>query len=205
MMVVGLRREASTSRSRSWLIVERLPAPARLGARSPWNLVSGNGPLWQRMQVLVRSSTSARPRAASPGAPVSDSAMESPVMIYGRNSCAVTEQGIASAAAATSQVAAMWIIDLAKGFHRDRFVPGLRLLGFTHPHLARRVERAGEAAAFNLGKNVVPRLIDAREREGIAGRDGVVTGAVQFRHRRCRAGDQACDDTRACLGLGVGG
>src|ERR1700693_3129630 len=113
------------------------------------------------MQVLVRSRTSVRPRAASPGAPVSDSTMESPVMLYGRNSCVATEQGSASAAA-VSHVAAMWTIDLAKGFHRDRLVPGLRLLSFAHPHLARRIGRAGEAAAFNFGKNIVLRLIDAR-------------------------------------------
>ena len=73
MIVSALKREASTSRSRNWLADHRVPLPVRSGARSPWNLVSGNGPEWQRMQVVARDPrTSARPRAASPGAPVSE-------------------------------------------------------------------------------------------------------------------------------------
>src|SRR5882757_6947504 len=128
MIVAALRCEASTSLSRNCPSDQRLPEPARLGARSPWNLVSGNGPLWQRMQVLVRSTTSARPRAASPGTPVSDSGMASPTTTYVRNPCAPAA-GRRANVAATSHAQATRA-DLTKSFHRDCLEPGLRVVSF---------------------------------------------------------------------------
>ena len=41
MIVPGLRREASTSRSRSWPSDQRLPAPARLGRQIALELLFG--------------------------------------------------------------------------------------------------------------------------------------------------------------------
>src|SRR5579862_9086189 len=110
------------------------------------------------MHVLARSTTSARPRAGSPALPVSDSVMASAEMVYGRSSCALAANDIASVAA-ISHVPVMLIADLAKRFHRNRFKPGLRLVGFTLSHLNRCVHRAREASALHLGKNVIPRLI----------------------------------------------
>src|SRR5215475_9870665 len=135
MMVVALRREASTRRSRISPSLQRAPVPARLGATSPWNLCSGNGPLWQRMQVLVRSTTSARPRVASPGAPVSEAGMASPTTAYGRNPCAfavlpsVTRTGIIVAAS------------LTKRLSRESLEPAQRAFRFLRPYLARRLDR----------------------------------------------------------------
>src|SRR5436190_13911616 len=180
MIVAALRLEPSTSRSRSCPSDQRLPAPARLGATSPRNLCSGNGPLWQRMQVLVRSTTSARPRAASPAAPVSEAGMASPTTAYGRNACApavlpsATRTGIAYA------------IDLAKGLSRDRPEPVQRALRFLRPHLPRRLDRA--CLDLDLGELVALGLIYAGQREGVSRSHGVVAGARQPR----RLGRLAC-------------
>src|SRR5438309_1697261 len=162
MIVAGLSCDASTMRSRNWLADQRLPAPARLGARSPWNLVSGNGPEWQRMQVAPRSTTSARPRAASPGVPVSDCGMPSPTIVYGLSSSARAGRDSADSAA-ISQAPAIWIARLAKTAHRDRREPSLRFVRFASARLARRIGGAA-AAAFDLGKNVVLWRVEAGER-----------------------------------------
>src|ERR1700693_6287824 len=134
------------------------------------------------MQVLVRSTTSARPRVASPGMPVSDSKMASPTTTYARNPCPLAAQGRVNAAAA-SHAPATWKADLTKSFHRDGLVPGLRAFRFMHANLARRIDGTG-AAAFDLGEHAIPGLIDAGQRERIAGRDRVVAGADQPRYCR---------------------
>src|SRR5260370_19784059 len=203
MIVAGLRLEASPSRSRSWPSDQRLPAPARPGARSPWNFCSGNGPLWQRMQVLVRSTTSARPRVASPGMPVSDSGMASPTTTYARNPWAPAAPGRANVAA-TSHIRATGMADLTKSFHRDCLEPGLRFFRFLHANFARRIDRAG-AATFDLGEYSIPGLIDAGQRERKAGRDRIVAGAHQPRHCRRYARDQARHRSSACLSLRIRG
>src|SRR5229473_2658425 len=133
------------------------------------------------MQVLVRSSTSARPRVASPGMPVSDSGMASLMTAYGRKSCALAMAGRANAAA-VSHARVIWAVDLAKSFHRDGLVPGLRIVSFTTAHLARRIDRAG--AGFDLGEQAILRLIETGLRERIAGRDRVVARARQPRDLR---------------------
>src|SRR3977135_3316850 len=163
MIVAGLRRDPSTIRSRSWPADQRVPAPARLGARSPWNFSSGNGPLWQRMQVLKRLSTRARPRVASPGAPVSELAMASPTTTYGCKACATAVPGWASAA--TASHVPIWIAELAKGARRDGLVPGLCICCFARANVERRIDRAG-AAAFDLVEQTVLRRVDAGQREG---------------------------------------
>src|SRR6516165_1987051 len=173
MMVVGSSLRASTSRRRSWLTLQRLPAPARLGARSPWNLVSGNGPEWQRMQVDVRSSTSARPRAGSPGAPVSEAGMPSPATLYDASACA---RAWPNRAQPTAIAQAIWWSDLAKGIRRQCCVPGLCVVGLLRAQLARRIEGTG-CIAVDLGKDIVLRSIDTRERKGVVGRDDVVADA----------------------------
>src|ERR1700694_4706114 len=89
-------------------------------------------------------------------------------------------------AAAASHAPATWTTNLAKSFHRDCLVPGLRAFRFSHANLARCIDGAG-AAAFDLGEHAVLRLIDAGQREGIAGRDCIVAGADQPRYCRGRA------------------
>src|SRR5260370_16187096 len=153
------------------------------------------------MQVLERSTTSARPRVASPGMPVSDSGMASPTTTYARNPCPPAAQGRANAAAA-SHAPATWTTNLAKSFHRDGLVPGLRAFRFTHANLARCIDGAC-AAAFDLGEHAVLRLIDARQRERIAGRDRIVAGAHQPRCCRGYARDQAPHRSGACLSLRI--
>src|SRR5436190_6017082 len=175
MIVAALRLLASTSRNRNCPSDHRLPVPARLGARSPWNFCSGNGPLWQRMQVLERSTTSARPRVASPRAFVSGSGMASPTTVYGRNACAPAGSGTASSMPASH--IPIWCLDLAKRFHRNCPEPGLRSLRLALAHIARSIDRTRRA--LDLGELAVLRLIDAQQREGIAGCDGAVAGAAQ--------------------------
>src|SRR5690242_12891232 len=199
MMVSGLKRVASTRRSRNWLADQRFPAPARSGARSPWNVVSGNGPEWQRMQVVVRSSTSAPPRAATPAAPVSDAGMPSTTILYGAGACALAASASTSAAIAN----AIWSIDLAKGVRRDGLKPFLRLVRLAGAQLARCVDRAC-GAAFDLGEDVVLRLVVAREREAIAGRGDVVAGAGQPRRLRRFAGKEVHDSGGAGFALRAG-
>src|SRR6267142_69255 len=102
------------------------------------------------MQVLVRSTASARPRVTSHGRPAT--------------------------AAAASHAPMIWIPRLAKGIHRDRLVPGLRIVSFAHADLARRIDGAGPAA-LDLDEYPVLRLVDAGLREGVTGRDRVVARA----------------------------
>src|SRR3954447_3729246 len=150
------------------------------------------------MQVLVRSSTSARPRAASPGMPVSDCGIASPATTYARNPSSAVDGRTSSDI--TSMAAAINITDLAKGIHRDALVPGLRADRFSRAYFARRLERAcGDALA--LGEHAIAGLIDARLREGVTRRDHAITGADQLRCSVWFARDQARDCVGACLCL----
>src|SRR6266404_682245 len=152
------------------------------------------------MQVLVRSTTSARPRVASPGMPVSDCGMESPTTTNASNACSSATQGRATAAA--SHAPAIWTTNLAKSFHRDGLVPGLRAFGFTHADLARCINGAC-TTAFDLGEHAVLRLIDARQRERVAGCDRIVASAYQPRYCRGYARDQAPHRRGACVSLRI--
>src|SRR5882762_4215463 len=77
MMLCGLTFVGSTIRCRISPSVSRAEF-LRSGARSPWNRSSGNGPLWhKRHRPTWRFATIARPRAASPLAPVSEAGIES--------------------------------------------------------------------------------------------------------------------------------
>src|SRR5258706_6184457 len=82
MMLCGLAFVGSTIRCRIWPSVSRAEF-LRSGARSPWNRSSGNGPLWHRRhRPSCRLATIARPRAASPLAPVSGAGIESPAKAF---------------------------------------------------------------------------------------------------------------------------
>jgi hypothetical protein len=82
MMVSGLNREASTIRNLNCPSFQREAAPERSGAMVPWNRSPGYGPEWHnRQSPTCRFVTIFRPRAASPGAPVSDWAIASPVTV----------------------------------------------------------------------------------------------------------------------------
>ena len=106
----------------------------------------------------LRSTTSARPRAASPGVPVSDVAMASPTTTKSCSVCATAALGSATVEAAI-QILPERIADLAKGVHRNRLEPGLRIIRFVLPDLAWRIDGAcdicldlGELAVFGLIK-----------------------------------------------------
>src|SRR3984893_15520946 len=100
------------------------------------------------MQVLLRSTTSARPRAASPGSPVSDWGIASPTIAYVRNAASLAAQGRAAATAAR-HAPSIWMAGLANCLPRDRLEPGMCIVSVAHAHLARRIDRAG-AAGFDL-------------------------------------------------------
>src|SRR5690348_15921308 len=89
---------------------------------------------------------------------------------------------------------------LAKGVHRECLVPGYGGLRFLGAGLARRIERAG-AAAFDLTEDVALGLIHARQREGIAGRDGIVADACQCWGFRRLARELRRDNGGASLAL----
>src|SRR5689334_9156527 len=197
MMVAAFRRDASTKRSRISPSDQRLPVPARLGATSPWNLCSGNGPLWQRMQVLVRSTTSARPRAASPGVPVSEAGIAPPTTAYDRNACA------SAALPSATRTAITYAIGLTKGVPRDRLEPAHSALGFLRPYLAGRLDRA--CLDLDFGELVAFGLIDAGQRECISRSNRVVACAGQPRRLRRLPCQQAHDCRRAGLALRRGG
>src|SRR6185436_8208315 len=73
MIVEGFSLRESTILWRSWASLQRLPAPFKSGARSPWKRSSGIGPLWQsRHKPTCRLATIARPRTGSPFTPVSE-------------------------------------------------------------------------------------------------------------------------------------
>ena len=93
-MVSGLSRLASTMRSRSCPSDQRRRRPSRSGASVPCNRSSGNGPEWQsRHRPTCRLATMARPRAASPLAPVSEAGIASPTMVKRSSaSCADSRQ-----------------------------------------------------------------------------------------------------------------
>jgi hypothetical protein len=117
--------------------------------------------------VLLRSTTSARPRVAPPGAPVNGAGMASPTTTKFCSVCARAADGSADAEAATQimpkktvEETVEKIADLAKGVHRDCFEPGFRILGFALADLARRIDRACDIA-FDLGELAVLWLIKA--------------------------------------------
>src|SRR5262245_23556499 len=152
------------------------------------------------MQVLDRSTTSARPRAASPGAPVSDAGMASPTTAYGRSPCA---PAVLPSATRTGITIA---IGLTKRVPCDRLEPAQGAFRFLRPYLARRLDRAG--LDLDLGELIASGLIDAGQRERIGGGDRVVAGAGQPRRLRWLSRKQACDGRRASLALrrrGAGG
>ncbi len=113
------------------------------------------------MHVLLRSTGSARPRVTSPGAPVSDAGIASPITTTLCKDSAKAAPGRATIDVAT-QMLAEKIADLAKGIHRDRLEPGLRVLGFALTDLAWRIDRAREIAV-DFGELAVLRLIDPRQ------------------------------------------
>src|SRR5260370_304076 len=147
MIVSGLRRVGSTRRSLSWPADQREPAPDKSGASVPWNLSSGNGPVWHRRQApRRRSNTIARPRAGSPPVPVSDAGIASPATAKGRN-------GRSSAIAATPAPARNTAASAAsgEGFGRDRAEPGFRIAGFEGAKIGGRIDPAHTAGAPSIG------------------------------------------------------
>src|SRR5258708_19976034 len=95
---------------------------------------------------------------------------------------------------------AIWATVLAKGIHRNRLIPLLRVVGFALAHLARRVDRA-RAAALGLGEDVVLRLIDAGKRECIIWRYHIVADAGQSRRFGRLVCNQVHDHGSAGLAL----
>src|SRR5690349_20502147 len=112
------------------------------------------------MQVLVRSTTSARPRVASPAAPVNDAGLASPTTAYLRSSCAAPTPGRARSAPARMGTD-MRCLRLAKDFRRYRREPGLGIVRLARTELARRVRGTDAAGAFDVRQQSILRLVDA--------------------------------------------
>ena len=89
---------------------------------------------------------------------------------------------------------------LAKRLRRDGLKPALGFSRLAGAQLARRFDRAG-SAAFDLGEDVAPGLVVAREREAVAGRDGAVADPCESWRLRFTTGEQADDRVSAGLAL----
>src|SRR6516165_817535 len=182
MIVPGLRRLASTIRSRNWPSDQRAPVPLRSGASVPWNFSSGKGPLWQRRQrPTCRLTTILRPRSTSPFTPVSDWGIASPTTVYGRSCSAVRASSaklaiaVASAAAQTSAPQRS-----AEDFVGDGLEPVIRERGFERARGARRVKRADAGRALDLLDLAVRRSVDAHDRDAVIGRHQTVAGVDEL-------------------------
>src|ERR1700750_3024406 len=106
------------------------------------------------MQVLPRSTTSARPRVASPEVPVKDAGMASPTTVKPGK---VWPRALPKANAAIAKQS-MGVTGLAKGIHRDRLEPVARHLRLVLAKLARRIDRAGDVAV-EFDELAVPGMI----------------------------------------------
>src|SRR5215212_8060064 len=192
MIVALFRRLASTMRRRSWPSVEREPAPARLGARSPWKRSSGNGPEWHsRHRPTWRLATIARPRAASPGTPVRLCGIASSTIANGRSwACAASPQRIAARPAAIATRAHTVLPEDLVG---DGLEPRLGIGRLERAERARRVGRADAAGAFDVGQDAVRRLVHAGDRDAVIGRDEAVAGVDELRLGRRPAPEQGGD------------
>src|SRR5262249_24145539 len=116
--------------------------------------------------VLVRSTSSARPRVASPGAPVSDAEIASPTAAYGGSACA---RAVLPSATRTVITTA---IGLTKCVPRDRLEPAQGALRLLRPDFARCFDRA--RLDLDLGELVAFGLINAGQRERVSGRNRIV-------------------------------
>src|SRR5215218_3490169 len=132
------------------------------------------------MQVLARSSTSARPRAASPGIPVSDVATPSPSMTYVRSACSSALEGSVNPVA-SMDATPINIADLTKGIGRHVLEPGLRTGSFAAAHFAGTIQRT-RGDRLDFGEHSIACLINARLRDGVAGGDRVVASPDQGLH-----------------------
>src|SRR5829696_8120678 len=203
MIVALFRRLASTMRRRSWPSVEREPAPARLGARSPWKRSSGNGPEWHsRHRPTWRLATIARPRAGSPRAPVRLCGIASSTIANGR-SCACAASA-PSTAARPAAIATRTGTLLPEDLVGDGLEPRLGIGRLERAERARRVGRADAAGAFDVGQDAVRRLVHAGDRDAVIRRDEAVAGVDELRLGRRPALEQGGDRGGADLGLGVG-
>src|SRR5438105_2176295 len=134
MMLDGLSRRPSTSLSRIWPSVRRPAIPARLGPALPCNLSSGAGSAWQTMQLpRSRLKLISRPRAASPGLPVSDCGTASPTTATAPGPSAPPAgppaRGPASSSATTARAAAPSLTSCLLQLHVLERVRGDRLAG----------------------------------------------------------------------------
>ena len=150
MIVSALRREASTSLSRSCPSDQRLPEPERSGARSPWNFCSGNGPLWHRMQVL-------RPfhNEGTPARRVASRLREQFRNGIANNNIVAKflrrdDAGQRKKRAGKNEPDMRCLL-LAKDFRRDRGKPGLGVVGLARAEIGRHVRRADAAGARDVG------------------------------------------------------
>src|ERR1700721_455743 len=155
------------------------------------------------MQVLLRSTTRARPRVAFPGAPVSEAGMVSPTTTTLCRDSARAAKGSAIIEAATHRLAGKHT-DLTKGIHRDCLEPGLRVLRFALTDLGWRIERARDIAV-DLGVLAILRLIKPGKEKGITRRDRGVASASEPRRFRGFSRHQANDRRSTGFGFSIRG
>ena len=184
-MVSGLRRPASTIRSRNCPSDQRDPAPLRSGASVPWNRSSGNGPgvAEEAEPDLPVGHDGAAALRHRPCAPVSDAGMASPDDRIGTQRLLARAPGRRRASAQRPAQAATQCRPArsAKHFRGDRLEPAIREIRFERAGRARRVRRAHAAGAFDVLELAVGRPIDAGDRDAVVGRHQAVAGVDQPR------------------------
>src|SRR5258707_13918148 len=187
MIVSGLRRAPSGMRRRSWPAEQRVPAPARPGAKVPWKRSSGIGPLWHnRQRPTLRLATIARPRAASPGRAASGSGMASPSTTTSPGPCCAHAEGMGKARRTASRPAR--IIASAEGLGGDGLEPALGVERLLAAEAADNLERADAAGAGNVGQHALVGAIDAGDGDAVVGRDQAIAGVDQDGVDRLTAG-----------------
>src|SRR5882672_9882722 len=182
MIACGLTLLVSTILRRNCSGENRAPPPARLGAREPGNRSSGDGPEWHsRQSPIWRLTTIARPRAGSPGFPVSDVGMVSPTISNGSNciSPALGPLPANSHARMPAMIAAP--THSAENFGGDRPEPAIGDLCFCDAGRGGCIERTDATGARDLDELPIGRLVHAGDRDAVIGRHQAVAGVDQFR------------------------
>src|ERR1700730_5686728 len=182
MIVTGLSRVASTSRSLNCPADQRDPAPDRSGANVPWNRSSAKGPVWHNRQAPSRrSTTSARPAAGSPVVPVSDSGIASSTTLWGWS--ASSSAACANSAHTTITTTALTIAS-GKCLGRDRAEPSRGIARFEGAEVGRGIGRADPTRALDIDQLSVDGMVDAGDGDSVTGCHQTVAGVDQPGRRR---------------------
>src|SRR5437868_7639550 len=146
----------------------------------------------------------ARPRSASPLAPVSDCGIASPTMAYGRSSSSARAPASAWIRTAAETMAASRGRRSAKNFRRDGVEPAIGEYRFGRAGRARCVERAHSARAVHVFELPIRGAVRPGDRDAVIRRHQAVAGVEKLRLVRLATGEELGYRGRADLRLRIG-